>query len=77
MKRHPPWLILTIHCQEIDLPEVKNAAARHIEASLTPDNVMSEIFSNFSSEYDDIYKLELEYVKQHWVCGLYLLAVDF
>ena len=51
----------------LDISEVKKAAVQHIKDSLTPDNVIPEIFSVFASKYDEIYKAELEYVKTRWV----------
>lgn len=52
---------------ELDIPDLKKASIQHIKASLTPQNVMQEIFSAFASTHNEIYKAELEYVQSHWV----------
>jgi len=53
-------------CDMLDISEVKTAAVQYIKDSLTPDNVIPEIFSVFASKYDEIYKAELDYVKTRW-----------
>jgi len=53
-------------CDMLGISELKTAALQHIKDSLTPDNVIPEIFSVFASKYDEIYKAELEYVKTRW-----------
>lgn len=56
-----------VSLSEIDMPELKQASVQHIEDSLTSQNVMPEIFSAFASTHDEIFQLELKYVKAHWV----------
>lgn len=39
----------------------------HIKDSLTPENIMPELFSAYAAKHDEIYEAELEYVKTNWV----------
>jgi hypothetical protein len=50
--------------------DLKEAASLHINKSLTLENVLPEIFSVFSSKHDEIYKVELEFVKERWASVL-------
>lgn len=52
---------------EFDVPELKKAAKLHIKDSLTPENIMPELFSAYAAKHDEIYEAELEYVKANWV----------
>jgi hypothetical protein len=52
---------------EFDIPELKKAAKLHIKDSLTPENIMPELFSAYAAKHDEIYDTELEYVKANWV----------
>jgi hypothetical protein len=59
----------------LDILDLKNAAALHIKKSLASENVLSEIFSIFSSKHDEIYEAELKFVKERWASVLSLRLV--
>lgn len=51
----------------LDIPELKAAALQHIQSSLTPENITTELNSPFTSRFPEIRRMENEYLKSHWV----------
>ncbi|KAH9925412.1 uncharacterized protein BXZ73DRAFT_91126 [Epithele typhae] len=51
---------------KIGLQELKDRAFQHITKSLTVDNVTHEVFSAFSVAFEDVRKVELAYMFEHW-----------
>lgn len=51
----------------LDIAELKAAALEHIRCSLTPENVVTEICSPFTSRFPEVRKIEREYLKANWV----------
>jgi len=49
------------------LPGLKELSLKSIISSLTPDNVLLEVFSNFSTKYDAVSQLAVDFMVQHWV----------
>jgi len=57
----------------LDIAELKAAALEHIRCSLTPENVVTEICSPFTSRFPEVGKIEREYLKANWVRTLFFL----
>jgi len=53
-------------CDRLDIPELKAAALLHIQSSLTPENITTELNSPFTSRFPEIRRMENEYLKSHW-----------
>ncbi|BEI90280.1 uncharacterized protein CcaverHIS019_0303500 [Cutaneotrichosporon cavernicola] len=51
---------------KLDLPALKLRAFQHIISQLTPYNIPAEVFSRFSSMFDDVRKVQLVYFLKHW-----------
>ena len=51
---------------ELGLQELKERAFQHIVKSLTVDNVTHEVFSAFSVAFEDVRRVELGYLFEHW-----------
>ncbi|KAI0755290.1 hypothetical protein C8Q80DRAFT_1144109 [Daedaleopsis nitida] len=50
----------------LGLQDLKDRAFHHIIKSLTVDNVVHEAFSAFSAAFEDIRKVEVTYMFEHW-----------
>ena len=57
----------------LDIAEPKAAALEHISCSLTPENILAEICSPFTSGFPEVGKIEREYLKANWVRTLFFL----
>jgi len=53
-------------CHRLEIAELKAAALEHIRCSLTPENVVTEICSPFTSRFPEVRKIEREYLKANW-----------
>lgn len=51
---------------KLDFPELKLRAFQHICSQLTPANIPAEVFSRFSSTYEDVRKVQVAYFLRHW-----------
>ncbi|KZT28333.1 hypothetical protein NEOLEDRAFT_1129727 [Neolentinus lepideus HHB14362 ss-1] len=51
---------------KLDLRELKERAFRHIVKSLTVQNIPYEMFSSFSTTFDDIRKVQMQFFLEHW-----------
>ncbi|OCF37555.1 hypothetical protein I317_06267 [Kwoniella heveanensis CBS 569] len=51
---------------KLDLPALKLRAFQHICGQLTSGNVPAEVFSRFSSTYEDIRKVQIAFFLKHW-----------
>ncbi|KAI0690191.1 hypothetical protein C8T65DRAFT_817442, partial [Cerioporus squamosus] len=51
--------------EKYDIPELREKALSSIRSKLTPDNVLEEIFSRFTSVRPVIQAMELEYLQAH------------
>ncbi|WRT65011.1 uncharacterized protein IL334_001952 [Kwoniella shivajii] len=51
---------------KLDLPSLKLRAFQHICAGLTAGNVPAEVFSRFSSTYEDVRKVQVAFFLKHW-----------
>ncbi|WVQ97835.1 hypothetical protein IAU59_004950 [Kwoniella sp. CBS 9459] len=51
---------------KLDLPALKLRAFQHICGQLTAGNVPAEVFSRFSSTYEDIRKVQIAFFLKHW-----------
>ncbi|PIL22908.1 hypothetical protein GSI_15604 [Ganoderma sinense ZZ0214-1] len=52
---------------KLELQDLKERAFQHIVRSLTVDNVMHEAFSAFSAAFEDVRKVEVNYMFEHWL----------
>jgi hypothetical protein len=52
----------------LGISTLKEAALMHITSSLTPENITHEFCSTFTSKYDEVRRIEQEYLIGHWVC---------
>ncbi|EMD30915.1 hypothetical protein CERSUDRAFT_100886 [Gelatoporia subvermispora B] len=50
----------------VQLEELKTLAFRHLSSQATEQNILSELFSKFTSDHEDILKLELSVLTKHW-----------
>ena len=66
-------MILMLFIVGLDISELKAAALEHIRCSLTPENVVTEICSPFTSRFPEVGKIEREYLKANWVRILFFL----
>ena len=60
----------------LEIAELKAAALEHIRSSLTPENVVTEICSPFTSRFPEVRKIEKEYLKANWVRTFFVLLGD-
>ncbi|KAI0771134.1 hypothetical protein BD413DRAFT_551227 [Trametes elegans] len=51
----------------LGLHELKNRAFQHIIKSLTVENVANEAFSAFSAAFEDVRKVEIAFMFEHWL----------
>nr|XP_018265738.1 uncharacterized protein I303_02110 [Kwoniella dejecticola CBS 10117]OBR87896.1 hypothetical protein I303_02110 [Kwoniella dejecticola CBS 10117] len=51
---------------KLDLPALKLRAFQHILGGLTAGNVPAEVFSKFSSTYEDVRKVQVAFFLRHW-----------
>lgn len=51
---------------KLNLIELKSRAFEHITRSLTVQNIPMEVFSSFTSAYEEIRKIEVNYMLAHW-----------
>ncbi|WVR04439.1 hypothetical protein IAU60_001442 [Kwoniella sp. DSM 27419] len=51
---------------KLDLPALKLRAFQHICGQLTAGNVPAEVFSRFSSTYEDVRKVQVAFFLKHW-----------
>nr|XP_031861911.1 uncharacterized protein CI109_002741 [Kwoniella shandongensis]KAA5528983.1 hypothetical protein CI109_002741 [Kwoniella shandongensis] len=51
---------------KLDLPALKLRAFQHICSQLTSQNVPAEVFSRFSSTYEDVRKVQVAFFLKHW-----------
>ncbi|KAI0669174.1 hypothetical protein C8Q78DRAFT_1042001 [Trametes maxima] len=51
----------------LDLQDLKERAFQHIIKSLTVHNVANEAFSAFSAAFEDVRKVEIAFMFQHWM----------
>ncbi|KAA1067341.1 hypothetical protein PGT21_001715 [Puccinia graminis f. sp. tritici] len=51
---------------KLNLTELKSRAFEHITRSLTVQNIPMEVFSSFTSAYEEIRKIEVNYMLTHW-----------
>ncbi|KIP10838.1 hypothetical protein PHLGIDRAFT_11103 [Phlebiopsis gigantea 11061_1 CR5-6] len=49
---------------ELGLDDLMKLAKNDIQTKLCPDNILTELFSSFTSKYDDIRDMEIEYACQ-------------
>ncbi|TBU26008.1 hypothetical protein BD311DRAFT_763462 [Dichomitus squalens] len=52
---------------KLELQDLKERAFHHIVKSLTVENVAHEAFSAFSAAFEDIRKVEVKYMFDHWL----------
>ncbi|RDX50240.1 hypothetical protein OH76DRAFT_1380865 [Lentinus brumalis] len=52
--------------EQLGLQELKERAFQHIVKSLTVDTVVHEVFSAFSTAFEDVRKVEVDYMLAHW-----------
>ncbi|KAM5538632.1 hypothetical protein V8D89_007661 [Ganoderma adspersum] len=52
---------------KLELQDLKDRAFQHIVRSLTVDNVVHEAFSAFSVAFEDVRKVEVDYMFEHWL----------
>ncbi|GAA5885241.1 hypothetical protein JCM3774_001830 [Rhodotorula dairenensis] len=51
---------------KMGLGELKERAYEHIVQSLTPQNVVYEVFGSFSTRFDEVRHVEVAYLLEHW-----------
>lgn len=51
---------------KLDLPALRMRAFQHILGQLTPHNIPAEVFSRFSSMFDEVRKVQLAFFLKHW-----------
>ncbi|CAK9783435.1 hypothetical protein CC85DRAFT_282171 [Cutaneotrichosporon oleaginosum] len=51
---------------KLDLPALKLRAFQHIISQLTPYNIPTEVFSRFSTLFDEVRQVELAFFLKHW-----------
>ncbi|WWC87241.1 uncharacterized protein L201_002129 [Kwoniella dendrophila CBS 6074] len=51
---------------KLDLPSLKLRSFQHICSGLTSGNVPAEVFSKFSSTYEDVRKVQVAFFLKHW-----------
>jgi hypothetical protein len=51
---------------KLDLPELKLRAFQHICANLAAQNIPAEVFSRFSSTFEDVRKVQVAFFLKHW-----------
>lgn len=62
---------------KMGLGELKERAYEHIVQSLTPQNVVYEVFGSFSTRFDEVRHVEVAYLLEHWVRGsVYLPGLE-
>ncbi|EIN07914.1 hypothetical protein PUNSTDRAFT_144403 [Punctularia strigosozonata HHB-11173 SS5] len=50
----------------MDIPDLKKGAASYIESSITPANVVTELFSEFTARHDEFQPMQFERVIANW-----------
>jgi len=48
------------------LDELQDRSLESILSSLTPQNILLEVFSDFSGKHDEVLERELDYLEEHW-----------
>jgi len=51
---------------KLDLPALKLRAFQHICSQLTAQNIPAEVFSRFSSMFEDVRKVQVAFFLKHW-----------
>ena len=51
---------------KLDLPALKIRAFQHICGQMTSQNIPAEVFSRFSSTFEDVRKVQVAFFLQHW-----------
>lgn len=51
---------------KLDLPSLKLRAFQHICSQLTVQNIPAEVFSRFSSTFEDVRKVQVAFFLKHW-----------
>jgi hypothetical protein len=51
---------------KLDLPALKLRAFQHICAGLTAQNIPAEVFSRFSTTFEDLRKVQVAFFLKHW-----------
>lgn len=51
---------------KLDLPALKLRAFQHIIAGLTAQNIPAEVFSRFSTTFEDVRKVQIAFFLKHW-----------
>lgn len=51
---------------KLDLPALKLRAFQHICSQMTPHNIPAEVFSRFSSMFEDVRKVQVAFFLKHW-----------
>lgn len=51
----------------LDIPSLQKVALEHIKESLTPDNIVTELSSAFTSRFPEVQKIQKAYLLRHWV----------
>ncbi|EIN07919.1 hypothetical protein PUNSTDRAFT_144407 [Punctularia strigosozonata HHB-11173 SS5] len=65
MSRGEPKSVYEL-ADKMGIPELKEAAALCIQNSLTPENVVAELFSDFTGRHPEFQELQIKHVIDHW-----------
>jgi hypothetical protein len=61
-------LVLFTMFTGLGILELKRAALEYIKSSLTPENILAEFCSTFTLNFEEVLRIEQEYLISHWVC---------
>ncbi|PCH43153.1 hypothetical protein WOLCODRAFT_164274 [Wolfiporia cocos MD-104 SS10] len=51
---------------ELDMIELRELALNHLQSRLSKDTILTEIFSEFTSRYKEVKKVEMEVLLRYW-----------
>jgi hypothetical protein len=79
-----PWLFSSVCspksvfalADKLDMEDLKKLALHQIISNLSIHNALQEAASPFSATFDAVRQEQVKYIKEHWVCGLPVLAPD-
>ncbi|KAH9837753.1 uncharacterized protein C8Q71DRAFT_559596 [Rhodofomes roseus] len=51
---------------KLDMADLKDLALKELKSQLSKDNIVKEIFTPFTSQYEEVKEMELQLLKRHW-----------
>ncbi|EPS98894.1 hypothetical protein FOMPIDRAFT_1125538, partial [Fomitopsis schrenkii] len=51
---------------QLDMADLEDLALKEIDSQLSVRNIVTEIFTKFTSRYDRVKAVEMHFLKQHW-----------